>query len=100
MRVPDLRKHKRVKNKRLNDRRLMRRVVIIGIKPTTDLLAQEVEEKNDEDHVYRLASDLLHHINSEKRVGFLVGLAVEQDFGGRIRRERKRSKSVHYEIDP
>jgi hypothetical protein len=51
-----------------------------------------VEEKNDEDQVYRLASDLLHHINSEKRVGFLVGLAVEQDFGGRIRRKRKRGK--------
>ena len=61
MRVPDLSKHKRVKDKHPNDHQLMRRVVIIGIKPT-DLLAQEVEERND---IYLLASDLLHHIKSE-----------------------------------
>ena len=46
----------------------MRRVAIIGIKPE-NLLAKEVEEKNDKDQVYQLASDLLLYINSEKMSG-------------------------------
>ena len=60
-----------------------------------NLRAQKVEDNDNGVQVCRLPNDLLNHVNSEKWVGFLVGLAVEQDFRGLVRRERKRGKSVH-----
>ena len=69
------------------------------IKPK-NLRSEVVEEKDNGDQVRRLPDDLLNHVNSEERVCFLVGLAVEQDFRGLIRRERQCGKSVHYEVDP
>ena len=65
-----------------------------------DLRAQEVENKNNGDQVRRLPDDLFYHVNSEERICLLVRLAVEQGLGGLVRRERKRGKSVHYEVNP
>jgi len=41
-----------------------------------------------------------YHVNSKEWICLLVRLAVEQGFGGLVRRERKRSKSIRYEVDP
>ena len=65
-----------------------------------DLRAQEVEDKDSGDQVRRLPDDLFYHVNSEEWICLLVRLAVEQGFGGLVRGQRKRGKSVDYEVDP
>ena len=65
-----------------------------------DLRAEEVENKNNSDQICRLPDNLFYHVDSEEWICLFVRLAVEQGFAGLVRRERKRGKSVHYEVDP
>ena len=62
--------------------------------------AKEMEDENDDDLIDCLSQYLLNHVNGEQWVRLLVGLAIEQDWGGRVRRERKRGKGIHDDVNP
>src|SRR5579863_6657135 len=65
-RVGDLREHKRVEDQRLNNRIivLLHRRVVRMMKPKNSR-TKEMEDKDDDDLIYRLPDDLLEHVDSE-----------------------------------
>lgn len=60
---------------------------------------EEQGEDNDE-LVYGVSEDVLHHGSRYERVVATVGLSKQQGFGGRLGRKSQGSECVHDEIDP
>jgi len=59
-----------------------------------------MEDEDDDNLVRGLAEDLFEHINSEQWIRFLLRLAIEECFRGRVSRKRKRGEGVHDEVNP
>ena len=72
----------------------------VGVMKPKDNRATEMEDDNDDDLIDCLSQYLLNHVNGEKRVRLLVGLAIEQDWGGRVQSKCKSGKGIHDDVDP
>jgi len=71
-RVEDLGEDEGVKNESRHDQVALRRVIV-----TEDVVANEVEDEDDDDLIYRLAKDHLNHVSSEKARSVGIRLPVQ-----------------------